>query len=59
MDDAFLQVIRFINRQTEGNGLYVVPGDFVLDYGRFGCAAAVFGGGGGGEVPFYEGGACY
>lgn len=60
MDYTFCEVVCFIDGKAEGDGVGVVPGDFVFADGGFGGLAAVFGAGCCGvrwEGPFYVGGA--
>jgi hypothetical protein len=57
MDKGFCQIVVFVDGETHGDCARVVPGYFMFFYGGFLGAPAVFGGGGGGEVPFYVRGA--
>jgi len=57
MDEGFGKMVRFVDCEAHGDRADVVPGYFVVFYGGFFGAAAVFGGGRGGEVPFYVRGA--
>jgi len=56
IDNTFLEVVGFVDGEADGDHSVVVPGYFVLFYGGARGAAAVIGGGRGGEVPFYVGG---
>lgn len=56
---TFGQVVVLVDGQSDGDCLRVFPRHFVLNYRLALGAAAVFGGGGGREMPFYEGGTGY
>lgn len=56
VDQAFLEIVVLVDCQSDRDRSDVVPGYFVFfDEGLVG-SATMFGGGGGGEVPFYVGG---
>jgi hypothetical protein len=56
VDKAFLQVVVFINRETNGDRSDVFPRYFVFFDDGFVGSTSVLGGCGGGEMPFYVGG---
>jgi hypothetical protein len=51
-----LEIVGFVNCETDGDRAVVVPGDFMFFYGRATGPSAMFGRDGGREVPSYVGG---
>jgi hypothetical protein len=59
IDVALGEVVGLVDGEADWNRLDIVPGYFMFFDGFALGAPAVFGGGRGGQMPFYKGGSCY